>query len=495
MSVKSEFETFNYAGEIARCKTQSVVECRLGGAGELGNVLAVRAFVAPVSAEAGDGEARYGGKAIFTVVYEDAEKNVCRLERGAEFSHRATDDKITPACAVRVALTPLSAELRREGASVYASCVVEADVRVRGALTLEYLSGGENLICRKDLQPVFKEEYCGGETEVSDEFESDYVGDILMHGESALIERVSAEAGSLKVSGEVAVNLCALKKDGLENYERLLPFDVELPCDAAGDGSDCEAFVSVRSASVAVNSDEDLGKSRISVTVLLSVSGMVSLKEEIAAVIDVFSPEAEVVSARETRKSRRRIDGISFTERVSGVAALSAPIDYSCNLQALVKQCVEAQFVGDEIQGVVSAALLIAESDGGHRGVEVQLPFSMPYKGKTLEAGEEREVNVFVCGASVRQKREGEAELDATLKITVNTYTETEFTFLSALQAGAEIQRPECAFSVFLPQEGDSLWDIAKRLKKPPEEVQADNPDLVCPVQKGKRIIVYRQRK
>lgn len=493
MSVKSEFETFSYAGGIARCKTQSIVECRLSGVGEMGNVLAVRAFVAPLSAEAADGEVKYGGKAIFTVIYEDAEKNVCRMERGAEFSHHAADERITPACAVNVYLHAVSASLRREGASMYASCVVEAEISVRGALTLEYLTGGENLICRKDLQPLYREEYCGGDLEVSDEFETDYVGDVLMHGETALVERVRAEAGSLTVSGEVAVNICALKKEGLGNYERLLPFQVELPCDAASDGIDCDASVSVRSASVSVASDEETGKSKITLTVLLSVSGMVSLKEELSAVVDAFSPVNNIALAHEVRASSYRCDGATFTERVSGVAALSAPIDYSCNLQALVLQKVETQFAENaEIQGVVGATLLVTESDGTHRGVEVQLPFALPFSGR--ESGR-REVNALVCGMSVRQKREGEAELEATLKISVNTYREVETSYVSALQTGEEIAPSNCAFSVFLPREGDTLWDIAKSLHKTPEEVAGDNPDLTYPVGKGQRIIVYRQRK
>lgn len=493
MSVKSEFETFSYAGEIARCKTQSIVECRLSGVGEMGNVLAVRAFVSPLSAAAADGEVKYGGKAVFTVVYEDAEKNVCRMERGAEFSHHAADERITPACAVRVNLRVLSASLRREGASMYASCVVEADILARGALTIEYLTGGENLICRKDAQPIYREEYCGGEMEVSDEFETDYVGDVLMHGESALVERVRAEAGSLTVSGEVAVNVCALKREGLGNYERLLPFKAELPCDAASEGLYCDAAVSVRSATVSVSSDEESGKSKITLTVLLSFSGMVWVKEQIAAVVDAFSPVNSVALAREARTSRYRLNGNCFTERVSGVAALSAPIDYSCNLQALVLQRAEAEFSeNSEIQGVVSAVLLVTESDGTHRGVEVQLPFALPY---TAQESGQREVRVLVCGTSVRQKREGEAELEATLKIAADTYREEEAAYVSALQTGEEIKPSDCAFSVFLPREGDTLWDIAKRLHKTPEEVAGDNPDLVYPVAKGQRIIVYRQRK
>ena len=103
-------------------------------------------------------------------------------------------------------------------------------------------------------------------------------------------------------------------------------------------------------------------------------------------------------------------------------------------------------------------------------------------------------LSAVVCGMSVRQKREGEAEVDATLKITVESYETQTANYISSVEEGERIKPKDCAFSIFLPREGDSLWEIAKALKKPPEEVEADNPSLAFPVKKGERIIVYRQK-
>ena len=86
MSFEPEYETYDFTGEIARCKGQSVVECRLTGVGEIASVLAVRASVALISATAGEGEVRYSGKLFLGVIYEDGERRICRMERGVERS-------------------------------------------------------------------------------------------------------------------------------------------------------------------------------------------------------------------------------------------------------------------------------------------------------------------------------------------------------------------------------------------------------------------------
>ncbi len=496
MSVKPEFETYNHFGRIARFQTQSVVECRLTGVGEIGAVLATRATATLVGAEAADGEVRYNGKVVLGIVYEDGEKNVCRMERGAEFSHRALNERVTPSCAPRVELQVLSSTVKREGASLYVSCVVEADITLCGGSNIDYLSGGDLLVCQKSTQKILREEYCSGQFETVDEFETEFVGDVLMHGESVHLQHVSATAGALTVSGEVAVNVCVLKDDGPDNYERLLPFRAEIPCDAASAGMLCHASVCVQSANVLLSADEDRNKSKLSLEVTLSVAGTLYIEDEILCVADAFSPQYNLHLTRETLSFETIKDVLRFTERVNGVASLSAPIDYSCALKALVLQRAEAdcRVNGDgaeELQGVVSATLILTESDGSHRSVVVQLPFSLPLK---TDIKGRKEVSALVCGMSVRQKREGEVEVEATLKFAVNIFEKKEISYISTLQSGEKIIPSDSAFSVFLPREGDGLWEIAKSLRQPPEEVAASNPDMTFPVKKGERIIVYRQK-
>jgi hypothetical protein len=415
------------------------------------------------------------------------------MERGVEFSHRAEDERITPACNIRTSLCVLSTSVRREGASLYVSCVVEAEIVACGARAETFLTGGEGLICRTEEQTFLKEEYCGGALELNDEFDCERVTDILLHGESVSVQRVACEAGCVVVSGEAAVNICALRQDGAGNYERLLPFRAELPCDGASVGGECEAWVEIRAANVTLTADEEGGKSKITLTLSLAAQGVAYIREEKAVVRDAFSPQNRLELTTERGNTEYRKDGIFFTERIGGVASLSAPIDYSCALQALVLQKAECDCRADgaELQGVASAVLIVAESDGTHRSVEVQLPFAVPLK--TDVAGR-KVARAMVCGMSVRQKREGEVEVEATLKIAVDVYDEAENEYISDVQGGEEIALSDSAFGIFLPREGDSLWEIAKALRKPPEEVAADNPSLTFPVRRGERIIVYRQK-
>ena len=151
-----------------------------------------------------------------------------------------------------------------------------------------------------------------------------------------------------------------------------------------------------------------------------------------------------------------------FTERVSGQASLSRPIDYSVSLQAAAVPRAEISCKrgenGGEAEGAIFADVILCDADGGHRSAELSLPFLFPIK---YDAECTPEVRAAVCGLNVRQRREGEAEAEATLKVTLFLYREAEADYISARKRGEAYRESDCAVSVFIPRAGDGLWEIS----------------------------------
>ena len=107
--------------------------------------------------------------------------------------------------------------------------------------------------------------------------------------------------------------------------------------------------------------------------------------------------------------------------------------------------------------------------------------------------GEEADGECIVCGLTVRRKKSGETEADATLKCSVRAYEQRTWEYLSQVQEGEAYPAEESAFSVFIPRAGEDLWQVAKRLACDPEELKKSNAHLEFPLKEGERIFVYRQ--
>lgn len=489
--MKTQTETFRGYGMVCELNAQTAVECRFGG--EVETVLSAHASAALSGAEVGNGEVRYFGKALFSVVYEDAEKRVCRAEKGVEFTARVQDERCFPALSPRAFVAVENVSVRREGASVYVTALLGADISLYGEQSFEYLTGGD-LVCRREPVSVLCAHLCGGAAETEDEFETEFIGDILLHAETVNVTDVICETGIVRAEGEINLNVLALKgENALVSFERLVPFTTEIPCDAAAFGCSAEARVSVGSVALRAESDEGRGKCKIFAEFSLNVEGCVYEEVAVDAVTDAFS-QTNRVTLSFAQSESSGAGGISrVTERISGKAALSSSIDFSDVLQAVTLQRAEANLLstpeGRCAEGVAMATLMVLGSDGAHRGVEMSIPFSVP-----VQAEGECRVSVLACGMSARQKQEGEIDAEATLKITVQQRKK----LCAKLVAGAEEGEPlpvcDSAVSVYIPCAGDGLWELSKRLGKSPEEVSANNPDIEFPVKEGQRVIIYRKK-
>lgn len=495
MSVKPQYETYRYVGEICRLKSQSIVECRLPGS-EISAVLAVHAKLVPDTCACADGEVTYNGKLLLIIVYEDGERKICRAERGAEFFHKAEGAAVTPACFAKSRLTAENVTCRREGSGLYVSVVVDAALTVYGSKQLEYLSGGDGIVAKKDAITVCRTVCVSGETESEDEFETDYVGDILLHSESAVVNHVSANAGQIEVEGELNLNICVLKSDeSICSYERLIPFRMQVPCDEAFGRVSAGARVDVKSARLVAGSDEEKGKCKIVLSYCLAADCFLSVKEDISVVSDAFSTTEELLLKRRNDGGRYLTNHIKCTERISGTAALSPELDGEYTLQAAVLP--HAEIVcrkgerGMEAEGIAQAEVILRGVDGGYRKATLSLPFLFPVDAD----GDILEADCVVCGLNVRRKKSGETEAEATLKLCIRTYEERSWEYVGEAIEGEEYGENDSAFSVFIPRAGEDLWQVAKRLSCPPEELQKSNPELEFPVKEGERIFVYRQIK
>ena len=489
MGINLETETFRGYGKLKDLTSQTAVECRFGQ--EVGTVLSVHASAALTGAEAGSGEVRYFGKAHFSIVYEDAEKRVCRAEKGVEFSARAVDEDCYPALSARAVVAVENVSVRREGASVYVTALLGADIALYGEETFDYLSGGE-LVCKREPVKVFTAHLCGGASEAEDEFETESIGDILLHSETPCVLAVNCETGLLRAEGEINLGILALRGDSLVSFERLVPFNVEIPCDAASFGCGATAKVSVLDASLHADTDEEKGRCLITARLTLGVDGCVFEETSVDGVLDAFSEECAVTLTYAEAESTGAGELVKLTERVTGKAALSSTIDFSDTLEAVTLQRAEANLAftaeGTQLEGVAMATLLVRGADGSRRGVEMSLPFSVPVSAEGSMA------SVLVCGMSARQRQEGEIDAEATLKIALQEKKFCSLKVVSSAEAGEKHPVSDSAISVYIPRAGDGLWELAKSLKKSPEEVSANNPDIEFPVKEGQRVIIYRKK-
>ena len=486
MSLSTQSVAGAHTRRVAVIKSQSIVEIRFSGR-EAGEIVAVYPQVSLSSCEASSGRVNYGGRLICTVVYADEDGKLCRIQKGAEFSHYADDDNLAPANTVLCALSCDRTQIKRDGSSYLLASVISAEISVYSTSERNILTSAEGAITLTDSKKLYSVVTFSGESEVEDDFDCN-AQDVLIPAAEVLITDCTVRAGVAEINGEIYLSILAVRDGKPVCFDRITPFKSEIACDDALLARKAVCRAEIKEISVEASVDEEKGKCGVNAVIQLAFTGRYYDEEETQVILDAFSTDNQLnlTFAEETESPCTDIK--VFSERISGLCATKAKLDYTCAL--LAAALPKAEFVRTErgLEGSISATL-IYEQNGETHSTEINLPFAVDLIGLSSVSGE---IGVAVCGVNIRQRSEGECEAEAVLKISAADSEDYTVRYVSEITEAEKLKVSDSAISVFVPAAGDDLWSMAKKLSQSPDEIKATNPDLAFPLTGSERILVFR---
>lgn len=488
MAINTQFQTGTYTNRTAELSAQSMIEIKFS-AQDSGEITAVHPQIALTSCEVSSGRVNYSGRLIVTLVYSGEDGKLCRVQRGAEFTHYIDDDRLAPAQKGECTLSCARYQIKRDGSSYVVAVVADAKIDIYDSAQRSFLSSIDGAICNIQSGKLYSPVTFSGEGDVDDEFDC-AASDVLVPSASALVLDCTVKAGVIEVSGEIYLSLLAVRDNSPVSLERVIPFRCEIACEEALFTQKAFCRADIRSVTVNCKVYEDRGKCGVDFNAVLGFSGRYFDEEEVSFVADAFSKTNELTLGYGTESVLVDTDIKVYSERVSGLCATKAKLDYTCAFLAAALPNAEFARTADGIEGSVSATL-IYEQGGEFHSTEVNMPFSVRLSGLSANC---REIGVAVCGISLRQRAEGECEGEAVLKITAYDGEMKTAKYVTEATEGAERKGSDSAISVYVPQSGDGLWETAKRLCESPENIKLSNPELAFPLTGKERILIYRAK-
>ena len=488
MSLSTQYQTGAFTRRVAVIKSQSIVEIRFSGQ-ETGEAVAVHPQVCLSSCEISSGRVNYGGRLVCTLVYADGEGKLCRIQKGAEFTHFADDDILAPAHRSLCTLTCEKAQLKRDGSSWLVAVVVGAEISVFAPCERNVLSSADGAVVKRENSKLYSTVIFSGESEVEDEFDCN-AEDVLVPAADVLVLDSVCRAGAVEINGEIYLSLLAVRGGSPVSLDRIVPFKCEIACADALLARKAVCRAEIKDLSVTAKVNEDNGKCGVEVVAQLAFSGQYFEEEETPLILDAFSKDCKLSLTYAEEYATPCTEIKVYSERISGLCAAKARLDYTCAFLAAALPKTEFAITDSGVAGSVSATLLY-EQNGEVHSTEVNLPFAVTLNGlgKCCNG-----ISIAVCGLNIRQRSEGECEAEAVLKIAAAECEEKSVRYLSEAAEGEPVTPCDCAISVYVPAAGDELWDTAKKLCQSPEEIEATNPELTFPLSGKERILVYRPK-
>lgn len=491
--VKSNYNEIK-SSKILKTGGNIRVECLTDISCNESDVISLSASISPRACECLNGQVTIGGKLGFNIVYF-LEGEIKRKEIGEEFSEKITLENLTDQDVAKVnfCVEGLSTE-KGDRLSIYA--IISYDLCVEKETPHKVLVDEEGCICDSTKVP-----YCenlgkvGGVFTLEDEFETSTIKNVLSSSSVAIINSCQCGIGNVVCDGEIILSLLLLmeEKNVILKERRSIPFRLELDAPSLSVTDTAHVTVGVNKTSLKVYVDEGKNKSSVCSFVTITLSGNAYKIKEIEYIGDLFSCEKELSIAKERIENIHVLGCDTITEKYSGKAFCDVPS--SASLVNAFDERVYAlnqKLEGENLilEGITSCNAMF-DVGGSFVTKTAELPFTL----KIDTSGENISDLTCVAKEVNATLRNGEVEMTCVLCISYKKSAVKTFDFITSLSETGEPLVEDSAFSLYIPQKGDTLWNVCKALKVSPQVITEQNPQVQYPLSGNEKIIIYRQIK
>lgn len=461
----------------------------------VGEVVKIDAKSRITSVDIADGYARAEGVVSYNVLYIDLQgaltcenfsasfnaKSPCEVKNGKVNAHSV---------AVDTGVSALSGE------EVKIASVIETLFTFCDSESVVALSTSSEGFYVKDSHESYVERKCSDKAKTEYSLtEKTLLDDVVFARATCVINKRSAGVENVSVEGEVILEAIGTRNGEVSTHTIAMPFSESFECDGASYGDTVVADVEVTFCDGVVISESEGNK--LDGVVRCEFDFAVYVEREFLSVTDVFSVKKQLLPTVKSHNVCEKISNFTILERADGNVKLgdnmpACDVILSANAFDVTINSIKSEEGSVKVEGVVSGRVIYScASPDKTVSTYVVAPFSfsalVPLNGE-----EETIAKASVTAISCRVRRGNEIDIKADISVSVTAFKNKEIAVISEIVEGEDLVVPTSAFSVFVSEGGESLWEIASVLGVSPDSVVEQNPRLQFPTAKGERITVYR---
>ncbi len=413
----------------------------------------------------------------------------------ADFTNELTAEIPFAGASVKVCCEDARAVSSQDG--YVAKCAVKVSAVGMKRTETDALSGGENLLVRERTEEFDSSSGLTYDTFViTDEFDVSYgIKEVLCYGATACVKSITSGVSCIIFEGEVVLLLKTLPfsdNNDILKEKRCIPFRFEL--ENAGSLPDMRAKGDCEPVRVSfkVFTDEAKGKSTVNAEVTLAFSGESVETTAVSVADDVYSVTSDIEITKCEIPVTLFAGQSSVSENISGTASGEVPeggkIITSFGERITVLGTTKNKN-GVTVNGIVRADVVFRNADNGTSSVNCEMPYSFDITSE----GEVTCLKVDLSDFDVCLK-DGSVFFNCTVKAVYKSIIVKKITVIDSVNETGIRKTENSAISVYVPQCGDTLWDISKQLRVSGDEILRCNEGLEFPLKGDERIVIYRQK-
>ena len=245
-----------------------------------------------------------------------------------------------------------------------------------------------------------------------------------------------------------------------------------------------------------ISTDLEDDNSIITIANTINVQGVAMREILLDIVDDMYSVDNEVELSVASREITKCVNNENVTDAISSEITLqeneSAIDEVIANLD--ISATNTNYYIKDGtlfVEGVVSSQLVYVDENKNYQQKQTEIPYIINTK-LNLETISCVHINVSVTDCKVKVKRGTIIELEYSLCFNICAYESENIEMIDNISIGKSLDFSNYDYQIFLAQPNETTWDLCKRIKISPDDLNKMNKDLPSIFDGGEKVIIKR---
>lgn len=323
------------------------------------------------------------------------------------------------------------------------------------------------------------------------------INKILCFDSNAIIKKANVINDKIAISGEIVATVSYICDNSLTNKSFNIPFSEEvkiLNVESGCDNLKVNLFADIADRKIILSGSAD--NNIMCLQFNLCVNGSVYNEESKQIVSDMYSSTQELALEYCHSKGYCFESVAQISDKIYGSAMIKDDMVAGRKIVStnIARNCITKISYDNgriTVDGVLACNVIYENIDTDICAILVEVPYSVETDKEGLNEDYRFTADSVAELMTTKIKGDREIEVSAMLCVMVNIHKPTHIECVSSMKIGATKNSENYAITIYAPASGEDLWEIAKNINAPMEEIMKQNPSLKdgeC-----KRIVFYRQ--
>lgn len=315
---------------------------------------------------------------------------------------------------------------------------------------------------------------------IVEEYECGVNVDKVLHFDTNVIcTSVKAVDTGINVMGEL-IACVVYESDGMLTTKQFnVPFSEEFACESEFDKISAHLCVADNRIVLQGNAEDTVMRLEADI----KMNAILYKDINVSIMRDACSTKNEIICQYTECDFTNFKHQLCLKDKISGSAELNEESESIRRVlsSTVSRNCLTSLYTQDgmiTVEGILSVNVIYEDNNTDVNSVLIELPYSLPFDTDKACANDLLEAVACVEIMSSKVKRDREIDVTAMVCLSIGVHSPKHIKLVADIEIGAEITANMPAFVIYNAHENESLWDIAKNIMAPIEEIVKQNPSL-----------------